>query len=87
MGAGGKASPLPPDAASPVKKAKVDKEAIDAWVALDPLKGVSICRNWAAAKGQCSNGKAKGCTRPHAYPASVGPAEEQAYVAWVLAKP
>ena len=86
-GGGGKRLPTDPAAVIPPKKPKVAKKDIDAWVALDPLKGVSICRNWASSKGQCANGKAQACTRPHAYPASVGAAEKQAYVAWLLAKP
>ena len=86
-GGGEKRSHATPDATNPAKKVKADKKAIEAWVALDPLKGVSICRNWAAARGQCANGKAAVCKRPHAYPTTVTPAEKQAYVTWLLTRP
>ena len=87
VGGGGKRPHTTPTATNPAKKVKVDQKAMAAWVALDPLQGVNICRNWAATKGSCASGKAPTCKRPHAYPTTVTPAEKQAYVAWLLTRP
>ena len=86
--AGNKRAMPGPSSAAPPTKVPASKAAFTAWVALDPLKGQNLCGSWASNKwGQCAKGVSPNCKRAHQYPASVSATEQQAFVAWSLAKP
>ena len=72
-----------------VPPAKTPKsQAYATWVAGDPLKSLGLCASWASKKwGKCEKGASPKCTRAHQYPASVSPADQQAFKAWAVARP